>query len=152
MTPVTIEQAVDADVIVFAVGSVAFKDVAALRDDWSGKVVIDVTNAFMLPAEVQEAEFHGRATSEVNAERVAGGKLVKAFNQLPAKALLAPVPDGGRRVIFVSSDHDDASATVATLVEELGFAPIEVGRLAEGGRLIQARAALVLQNLIEFPM
>ena len=152
VTPVTIEQAVDADVIVFAVGSVAFKDVAALRDDWSGKVVIDVTNAFMLPVEVQEAEFHGRVTSEVNAERVAGGKLVKAFNQLPAKALLAPVPDGGRRVIFVSSDHDDASATVATLAEELGFAPIEVGRLAEGGRLIQARAALVLQNLIKFPM
>ena len=152
VTPVTIEQAVDADVIVFAVGSVAFKDVATLRDDWSGKVVIDVTNAFMLPAEVQEAEFHGRVTSEVNAERVAGGKLVKAFNQLPAKALLAPVPDGGRRVIFVSSDHDDASATVATLVEELGFAPIEVGRLSEGGRLIQARAALVLQNLIKFPM
>ena len=152
VTPVTIEQAVDADVIVFAVGSVAFKDVAALRDDWTGKIVIDVTNAFMLPAEVQEAEFHGRVTSEVNAERVAGGKLVKAFNQLPARALLAPVPDGGRRVIFVSSDHDVASATVATLVEELGFAPIEVGRLAEGGRLIQARAALVLQNLVKYAM
>ena len=150
---VTVEQAVEADIVLVAVGSVAFKDVGALREDWSGKIVVDVTNGFMLPPEVQEAEFHGRLTSEVNAERVPGGKLVKAFNQLPLKTLAAPVPDDvGKRVVFVSSDHEDASAEVAKLVEELGFAAIEVGKLAEGGRLIQARAPLVFQNLIKYPM
>ena len=153
VTPVTVEEAVEADVILFAVGSVAFKDIGALRRDWSGKIVIDVTNGFMLPPEVQEAEFHGRLTSEVNAERVPGAKLVKAFNQLPLKVLAGPVPDGvGRRVVFVSSDHEDASAAVAELAEELGFAPIEVGRIADGGRLIQARAQLVFQNLVKYPM
>ena len=153
VTPVPVEEAVEADIVLVAVGSVAFKDVGALRKDWSGQIVVDVTNGFMLPAEVQEAEFHGRLTSEVNAERVAGGKLVKAFNQLPLKVLAGPVPDDvGRRVVFVSSDHEDASAAVAKLVDELGFAPIEVGKLAEGGRLIQARAPLVFQNLIKYPM
>lgn len=153
VTPVTVEQALEADAILFAVGSVAFKEVGALRKDWSGKIVIDVTNGFMLPPEVQEAEFHGRLTSEVNAERVPGAKLVKAFNQLPLKTLAGPLPDDvGRRVVFVSSDHEDASAAVAKLVEELGFAPIEVGKLAEGGRLIQARAPLVFQNLVKYPM
>lgn len=153
VTPVTVEEAAGADVVLFAVGPVAFKDVGALRDDWSGKIVIDVTNGFMLPPEVQEAEFHGRLTSEVNAERVPGARLVKAFNQLPLKVLAGPLPDdAGRRVVFVSSDHEDASATVAALVEELGFASIEVGKLAEGGRLIQARAPLVFQNLIKYPM
>ena len=153
VTPVAVEEAVQADVVLVAVGSIAFKDVAALRPDWSGTVVVDVTNGFMLPPEVQEAEFGGRLTSEVNAERVPGGKLVKAFNQLPLKVLAAPLPgDAGRRVVFVSSDHEDASAAVAGLVEDLGFAPIEVGRLAEGGRLIQARAPLVFQNLVKHPM
>ena len=153
VTPVTVEEATAADTIIVAVGSVAFKTVGAVRDDWSGKIVIDVTNGFMLPPEVQEAEFHGRLTSEVHAERVPGAKLVKAFNQLPLKVLARPVPDdGGRRVVFVSSDHNDASASVAALVEKLGFAPIEVGKLAEGGRLIQARAPLVFQNLIKYPM
>jgi predicted dinucleotide-binding enzyme len=153
VTPVTVEEATGADVILFAVGSVAFKGVGALRDDWSGKIVIDVTNGFMLPPEVQEAEFHGRLTSEVNAERVPGARLVKAFNQLPLKVLAGPLPDEvGRRVVFVSSDHEDASATVAALADDLGFAPIEVGKLAEGGRLIQARAPLVFQNLIKYPM
>jgi hypothetical protein len=150
---VTVDEAVKADIVLVAVGAVAFKTIGALLKDWSGKIVIDVTNGFMLPPEVQQAEYRGRLTSEVNAERVPGAKLVKAFNQLPFKVLASPLPDNvGRRVVFVSSDHEDASATVAKLVESLGFAPIEVGKIAEGGRLIQARAALVFQNLIKYPL
>jgi 8-hydroxy-5-deazaflavin:NADPH oxidoreductase len=153
VTPVTTAEAVKADIIFFAVRSVAFKDVGAVLQDWSGKIVIDVTNGFMLPPEVQRAEYQGRLTSEVNAGRVPGAKLVKAFNQLPFKVLASPLPDDvGRRVVFVSSDHEDASATVAALAESLGFAAIEVGKIAEGGRLIQARAPLVFQNLIKYPM
>jgi 8-hydroxy-5-deazaflavin:NADPH oxidoreductase len=153
VTAATVAEAVRADIILIAVGALAFKDVGAVLPDWSGKIVVDVTNAFMLPPEAQQAEYHGRLTSEVNAERVPGAKLVKAFNQLPFKVLASPLPDDvGRRVVFVSSDHEDASATVAALVESLGFAAIEVGKIAEGGRLIQARAPLVFQNLIKYPL
>jgi predicted dinucleotide-binding enzyme len=153
VTPVTVAEAVKADIIFIAVGAVAFKDVGAVLQDWSGKIVIDVTNGFLLPPEVQQAEYKGRLTSEVNAERVPGAKLVKAFNQLPLRVLASPLPDDvGRRVIFVSSNHEDASAIVANLAESLGFAPIEVGKIAEGGRLIQARAPLVFQNLIKYPL
>lgn len=52
--------------------------------------------------------------------------------------------------MFVASDHEDASATVAALAERRGFAAIEIGKIAEGGRLIQARAPLVFQNLIKY--
>jgi predicted dinucleotide-binding enzyme len=48
--------------------------------------------------------------------------------------------------------NEDASSVVAALAESLGFAAIEVGKIAEGGRLIQARAPLVFQNLIKCPM
>ena len=147
---VTVDEAVKADVILVAVGALAFKEIGALLQDWSGKIVVDVTNGFMLPPEVQQAEYNGRLTSEVNAQRVAGAKLVKAFNQLPMKVLSSPVPVGGKRVVFIASDHDDASAKVAHLAEELGFAPIEIGKISEGGRLIQAPNALVFQNLIKF--
>ncbi|HTC03531.1 MAG TPA: NAD(P)-binding domain-containing protein [Xanthobacteraceae bacterium] len=153
VVPVTVDRALDADVVIFAVGFLNFKEVAAKRPDWTGKIVVDVTNAFTLPAEVQQTELHGRLSSEVNAERVRGAKLVKAFNQLPMRSLIAPLSDStGRRVVFVASDHEDASAEVSRLAERLGFAPIEVGKIAEGGRLIQARAALVFQNLIKYPM
>lgn len=143
-------EALGADIIFLAVPFVAFKDVGSALSDWSGKIVVDVTNAAFLPQEVQDRELQGRLSSEVNADRVPGGKLVKAFNQLPMKVLTDAVPERGKRVIFVSSDHENASSTVAKLAGELGFAPIQLGRIAEGGRLIQARNALVFQNLVKF--
>jgi NAD(P)-dependent dehydrogenase (short-subunit alcohol dehydrogenase family) len=72
--PATVDRALDADIIFFAVGSLHFKEVAAKRPDWAGRIVIDVTNALMLPAEIQESELHGRLSSEVNAERVPRGE------------------------------------------------------------------------------
>jgi predicted dinucleotide-binding enzyme len=147
----SLDEALQADIIFFAVPFLNFKDVGALRSNWAGKIIVDVTNAAFLPQDVQDKELKGRLSSEVNADRVPGGKLVKAFNQLPMKALTAPLPaDRGRRVIFIASDHADASAAVASLTEKLGFAPIELGKIAEGGRLIQARNALVFQNLIKY--
>ena len=146
----SLDKALEADIIFFAVPFLNFKDVGSVKSDWAGKIIVDVTNAHLLPQEVQDRELQGRLSSEVNAERVPGAKLVKAFNQLPMKVLSSPVPDGGRRVVFISSDHGDASAEVARLAEKLGFAPIEVGKVAEGGRLIQARNALVFQDLIKF--
>ncbi len=150
VTAATLDAALKADVIFFAVPFLNFKDVAATRSDWTGKIVIDVTNAAFLPIDVQERELQGRLSSEVNADRVPGANLVKAFNQLPMKGLVAPVaiPDG-RRVVFVSSDDEASSALVAKLVSDLGYAPIELGKIAEGGRLIQARNALIFQNLIK---
>ena len=68
-----------------------------MLQDWSGKIVIDVTNGFMLPPEVQQAEYQGRLTSEVNAGCVPGAKLVKAFDQLPVKVLASPFPCVGRK-------------------------------------------------------
>lgn len=78
VTPVTVAEAVETEIILVAVGSCAF--VGAVLRDWSGKIVVDVTNAFTLPPEVWHAEYQGRLTSEVNAERVPSAKLVKAFN------------------------------------------------------------------------
>lgn len=146
----SLDEALKADTIFFAVQFLQFKDVGSVKPDWAGKIVVDVTNAFRLPKEVEDKELQGRLSSEVNAERVPGAKLVKAFNQLPMEVLSSPVPAGGKRVVFISSDHEDAGAKVASLAGALGFAPIVVGKIAEGGRLIQVPNALVLQDLINF--
>jgi 8-hydroxy-5-deazaflavin:NADPH oxidoreductase len=144
------DDALKADVIFFAVQFVQFKNVASALSDWTGKIVIDVTNTFKLPADVMKTELDGRLSSEVNAERVPGAKLVKAFNHLPMNVLSSPVPAGGERVVFIASDDADASAKVARLAQELGFAPIELGKIGEGGRLIHVGNALVFQDLIRF--
>jgi 8-hydroxy-5-deazaflavin:NADPH oxidoreductase len=113
--------------------------------------VIDVTNAFGVALE----ELDGLPSSTVISRALPGAKLVKAFNHLPA-GILAQDPNvkGGRRVVFLSSDDESAAASVGALVEKLGYAPIALGKLAEGGALVQARGStwtqLIFQDLIKF--
>ena len=44
--------------------------------------------------------------------------------------------------------------TSAALIEQLGFAPVQLGKLAEGGLLVQARgkswAQLIFQDFVKF--
>jgi 8-hydroxy-5-deazaflavin:NADPH oxidoreductase len=72
VTARSLDEALRTDIIFVAVPFLNFKDVGSLRPDWTNKIVIDVTNAFMLPADVQKAELNGRLSSEVNADRETG--------------------------------------------------------------------------------
>jgi 8-hydroxy-5-deazaflavin:NADPH oxidoreductase len=150
--PQRIEEAVKADVVILAMPFDAREEVARSAKSWQGKIVIDATNAFGVPPE----ELGWQPSSAVIAKALPGAQVVKAFNHLPAATLAQgpAMPGGGRRVVFVSSDHDEASATVAALVERLGFAPIELGKIGEGGLLIQARGRtwgrLIFQDLARF--
>ena len=59
--------------------------------------------------------------------------------------------EGGHRVVFLSSDDEDAIAHVADLAKQLGFAPVKLGKLDEGGALVHARGKtwgqLIFQDL-----
>ena len=73
-----------------------------------------------------------------------------AIQTLPAALLGADPAEGhGRRVIFVSGNDVEANADVAGLVEKLGFAPIVLGKLTEGGLLQQYGGPLMIQNLVK---
>jgi len=81
-----------------------------------------------------------------------GARLVKAFNHLAAAKLGTNLSvKGQRQVVFVSSNDADASATVAAVATRLGFAPIELGRLDEGGVPLHALdgepGGLLFQNV-----
>lgn len=148
--PVTLEEASKADIVLLAVPFKAVSEVAGATD-WSGRTIVDVTNAYGVPVE----DLDGKPSSSVVAEAFTGAKLVKAFNHLAAPVLAQdPEVKGGRRVIFVSSDDDAATGPVVKLVEQLGFAPVKLGKLAEGGSLVQARGKswtqLIFQDFVKF--
>ena len=150
IVPKTLADALEADVILLAVPFWQHREVAKARASWEGKTVIDVTNAYGVAVE----DLGGLPSSAVVAKALPGARLVKAFNHLGARTLAAdPAGCGGRRVIFVSSDDEAAAAPVRTLVEQLGFAAIWLGKLAEGGALVQARgkswAPLIFQDLFK---
>jgi predicted dinucleotide-binding enzyme len=43
--------------------------------------------------------------------------------------------------VFLPSDDDDAATEVGTLAEKLGFAPVKLGWLPQGGLRIHARGS-----------
>ncbi len=149
--PKTLPEAVKADIIFLAVRFDAHPDVAKALPTWHGKTVIDVTNAYGVPPE----ELGGQPSSKFVAQAFTGGRLVKGFNHLVAAVLdQDPAVHGGRRVVFLASDDDAAATEIGSLADDLGFAPIKLGGLSEGGMLVQARGnswgRLIFQDLIKF--
>jgi 8-hydroxy-5-deazaflavin:NADPH oxidoreductase len=151
VAPKSLEDALAADIILLAVPFWSHRDLAQARASWRGKIVIDVTNAYGVPL----PDLGGLPSSSVIANALSGARLVKAFNHLPAETLAQdPAVGQSRRVIFLSSDDEGAIATVAALVEQLGYAPVSLGKIAAGGQLVQARdrswAPLIFQDLFKF--
>ena len=150
VVPQSVQDAYGAEIIFLAVPFLLHKDVAKQFNHWNGKLVVDVTNAFGVTPE----QLGGRLSSEIVAQAFAGARVVKAFNHLPAAQLGTNPPLQGRRQsIFVSSNDPGASAAVAAVANELGFAPVELGRLDQGGvplHVVGKPGGLLLQNLEKF--
>jgi predicted dinucleotide-binding enzyme len=145
----SLQEAVEADTIFLAVPFGEHREVAQTLPSWEGKTIIDATNAFPVPEELD-----GLPSSAFVAKAFTGAKLVKGFNHLIAATLAAdPIVEGGHRVVFLSSDDADATAPVAALARQLGFAPVNLGRLKEGGALVHARGRtwgpLIFQDLFK---
>lgn len=145
----SLQDALAADTIFLAVPFAEHREVAEARPDWTGKTVIDAMNLFPVPDEL-----NGQPASAVVAQTFTGAKLVKGFNHLIAATLASnPVTDGGHRVVFLSSDDEDAVAPVEALAKQLGFAPIKLGKLNEGGTLVHAHGRswgrLIFQDLFK---
>jgi predicted dinucleotide-binding enzyme len=118
---------------------------------WSGEVVIDATNAVLIPS-LEPVPLGGLTSSEIVAQLVPGARLVKAANTLAADVLGADPHDvGGRRVLFLSGDDAEAKRTVGELFDAAGFFPIDVGDLVGGGVLHQAGGPLASHNLVRLP-
>jgi predicted dinucleotide-binding enzyme len=149
--PKKLAEAVKADIVLLAVRFQSHQDVAKALPTWQGKTIVDVTNAYGVSPE----KLGGQPSSKAVAQAFAGGRLVKGFNHLAAAVLdQDPAVHGGRRVVFLASDDDDAAAEIGALAEDLGFAPIKLGGLSEGGLLVQARGnswgQLIFKDLVKF--
>ncbi len=149
--PRTLAEAVKADIVFLAVRFESHPDVAKALPTWQGKTVVDVTNAYGVPPE----QLGGQPSSRAVAQAFTGGRLVKGFNHLGAAVLAQdPTVHGGRRVVFLASDDDGAAAEIAALAEKLGFSPIHLSGLSDGGLLVQARGnswgRLIFKDLVKF--
>jgi predicted dinucleotide-binding enzyme len=132
----TLQEAADEEIVLVSVPWLQVAETLSLIADWEGRILIDATDPILPNAEA--ADLGGRTSSEIVGELAPGAQLVKAFNTLAPQVIAAnPQQAGGRRVIFFSGDHVRAKGEVARLIARLGFAGVDIGTLADGGRLMQ---------------
>jgi len=133
----TRQDAAHADVVLLSVNWPHVR--AALSDlpAWNGRILIDATNPVLQPG-FRLAELNGNTSSEIVASLAPDARVVKTGNTLLRAVLAAdPREAGGHRVLFMSGDDDVAKAVVSGIVEKAGFAVIDLGGLASGGKLQQ---------------
>lgn len=115
-----------------------------------GKIVVDAMNPYR--PDFSLYDLGDSTSSEEVAKALPAARLVKAFNHLRAQDLATrgdprKVPVEERTALFVAGDDAEAKLVVATLVQDVGFAPVDTGSLRDGGRLQQAGGPLYTRVL-----
>lgn len=151
VTAGTREQAAAANIVFVAVTWSKLPAALGGLPHWGGRILVDANNPIEAPL-FKPAELHGRTSSEIVADLAPGARVVKGFNHLTPPVLTGdPRAEGGRRVLFYAGDDGPAKAEVGALIERLGYAGIDLGTLAIGGRLTQFPGGpLPALNLVKF--
>lgn len=128
--------AADADVVILAVPFVgAGKQVAQeIRDAVVGKAVVDATNPLKLDYSGLATE--GSSAAEEFQKLLPEAHVVKAFNTIFASNQAEPSRDIDG---FVAADDDKAKQRIISLVESIGFTPLDVGSL-KAARFLEGMA------------
>ena len=119
-------EAVDgAEVVVLSVPWDTIPEALEQAGPLAGKIVIDTTNQFgsgPMPAE-------GQTAAALNAGRMTGARYTKSFNTLTSafQEQTADRPADTRVVQWICGDDDEAKRAVSGLIEQAGYAPVDLG-------------------------
>jgi predicted dinucleotide-binding enzyme len=134
-SPGSAREAAHCEVVVLAVPWNQVAPLLGSLPPWRSQVLIDATNP--ITPDLRAVDLGTRTSSEVVAGLAGGARVVKSFNTLRPDLLAANTREaGGRRVMFYAGDDADAKQTVNKLLETVGFAAVDLGDLATGGRMM----------------
>jgi NADPH-dependent F420 reductase len=124
------------DVVVLALPYDAAVEVAKrLADQLANRIVVDITNP------VNFATFDGlvvppdSSAAQELAKLLPGATVVKAFNTTFAGTLTSGEVNGQPLDVFIATDSPEAAKAIASLVEQAGMRPIEIGPLRRAREL-----------------
>jgi predicted dinucleotide-binding enzyme len=147
----TVEEAARfGDVLLVAIPLGNYRELPAAA--FYGKVTIDAGNYYPeRDGQIEELDSGETTSSELMSEHLKGARLVKGFNTIYYVHLAShgntSLPLEERRAIFIAGDDSEAKEMVAKLIEEIGFAAVDMGFLSEGGRRQQPGTAVYNQEL-----
>ena len=119
------------DLVIEAIPFGHYRDLP--KDALAGKTLVSASNYY--PGRDGEMAFGGHTQTGLVASYLSDTTLVKAFNTIYWEHLRdqgdASKPLDERRVIFLAGDDEAAKREVASLIEEVGFGPFDIGSLGE---------------------
>jgi 8-hydroxy-5-deazaflavin:NADPH oxidoreductase len=131
------------DIVILAVPFGALEDVVKIAGDLlEGKTVVDVTNA--LDANMSLAVGFTTSGAEGLQKKLAGSRIVKAFNTVFAQHMETGKLGDQRLTAFAAADDAGARATVLGLARDIGFDAVDAGPLMNA-RLLEPLGSLNIQ-------
>lgn len=120
-----------AEVVVISVPWRAIPTALAQTGSLQDKVVIDTTNQFGSGPKPDS----GQTAAAFNAARMTGARYTKSFNTLTSafQASAATRPADKQAVQWLCGDEAEAKKIVAALIEEAGYAAVDLGGTADCG-------------------
>ena len=149
-TGTTKEAAAFGEVILLAIPYGKVPDLAQQIGSLENKILIDAANPY--PSRdgemAQKVIDNDQTATGYVASQFPGAKTVKAFNSIYFKVLEEKAFRSGddRIAVQVCGDDEQAKQTVKELIEDIGFAPQDLGDLSRGV-LFEPDAPLYNQNL-----
>jgi 8-hydroxy-5-deazaflavin:NADPH oxidoreductase len=140
----------DADAVLLAVHWSRLDDVLKKAGDLAGKVIVTCS----LPMNADDTELaiaHTSSGAEALASKVPRAHVVAAFGTIPSEVLFAVFDrkaTGRRPSLLYYGDHQRAKDVAATLIENVGFEPVDVGPLRMG-RFAEPFTMLIAQLAYE---
>jgi predicted dinucleotide-binding enzyme len=133
----TTEQAAEqGDIVVVAVPLRAYRDVPAAP--LAGKPVIDANNYYPeRDGQLSELDDRSLTSSELLQRQLPGARVVKAFNNIYYRHLLALArPHGApdRSALLIAADDPEARTAVTEFLDAIGYDAVESGTLAQSWR------------------
>jgi predicted dinucleotide-binding enzyme len=147
----TVEQARDfGDVVFISIPLGKYTELPA--NGWEDKIVIDSNNYYPeRDGNIARLDSNETTSSELLLDHLPGARLVKGFNTIWFEHLKTQgnidLPLEERRAIFIAGDDSEAKEVVARLIEDIGFAAVDTGFLADGGRMQQPGTAVYNKEL-----
>jgi 8-hydroxy-5-deazaflavin:NADPH oxidoreductase len=113
------------------------------------KILISAANYY--PQRDGMIDLGGSSQTEFVAKQLPGVRVVKAFNTIYYQHLATmgdtALPLDERIAIYLAGDDAEAKSVVAKLIEDMGFAPIDIGSLHDSKR--QEPGAAVYNNPVK---
>jgi predicted dinucleotide-binding enzyme len=119
----------DAAVVIVATGFADAIPALQALGNLDGRVVIDITNP--LTADYMGLTIgHSTSAAEQIAAAIPSAQVVKAFNTVFAQVLAGGAELDGQKVpVYFAGDSEQGRETVRSLIDSIGFTPIDAGPL-----------------------